>query len=86
MLMIRAFSIHLPSIVRTKIRDAIDKKTAASKGKSIPEQQADWLIEIAIRRKAAPADAAEVVAWFVSLAAWYVTGQSLQVDGRMRFH
>ncbi|KRK48368.1 3-oxoacyl-acyl carrier protein reductase [Secundilactobacillus kimchicus JCM 15530] len=75
-----------PGIVRTKMRDAIDKKTATIKGKTIPEQQADCLTEIAIGREATPADVAEVVAWFVSDAAGYVTGQSLQVDGGMRFH
>lgn len=75
-----------PGIVRTKMRDAIDKKTAAIKGKTIPEQQADCLSEIAIGREATPADVAEVVAWFVSPDAGYITGQSLQVDGGMRFH
>ncbi len=32
-----------PGIVRTKMRDAIDKKTAAIKHKTIPEQQADCI-------------------------------------------
>jgi len=75
-----------PGIVRTKMRDAIDKKTAAIKHKSVAEQKADCLTEIAIGREATPADVAAVVAWFVSPDAGYVTGQSLQVDGGMRFH
>lgn len=68
------------------MRDAIDKKTAAIKNKTIQQQQADCLKEIAIGREATPADVAEVVAWFASPAAGYITGQSLQVDGGMRFH
>jgi len=75
-----------PGIVRTKMRDAIDKKTAAIKHKTIQKQQEDCLSEIAIGREATPADVAEVVAWFVSPGAGYITGQSLQVDGGMRFH
>ncbi|KZU32003.1 2 3-butanediol dehydrogenase S-alcoholforming (R)-acetoin-specific [Lactiplantibacillus plantarum] len=75
-----------PGIVRTKMRDAIDKKTAAVKHETIAKQQADCLEEIAIGREATPADVAEVVAWFASDAAGYITGQSLQVDGGMRFH
>ncbi|WP_436669771.1 acetoin reductase [Lactiplantibacillus plantarum] len=75
-----------PGIVRTKMRDAIDKKTAAVKHETIEKQQADCLEEIAIGREATPADVAEVVAWFASDDAGYITGQSLQVDGGMRFH
>ncbi len=75
-----------PGIVRTKMRDAIDEKTAAIKHETVAEQQANCLEEIAIGREATPADVAEVVAWFASDAAGYVTGQSLQVDGGMRFH
>lgn len=75
-----------PGIVRTKMRDAIDAKTAAIKGKTVPAQQASCLEEIALGREGTPADVAEVVAWFASDAAKYVTGQSLQVDGGMRFH
>ena len=75
-----------PGVVRTPMRDAIDKKTAAIKQVTVPEQQAQVLTEIALGREAQPADVAEVVAWFVSPAAGYVTGQSLLVDGGMRFH
>lgn len=75
-----------PGIVRTKMRDAIDKKTASLKHETVAQQQANCLSEIAIGREATPADIAEVVAWFASDAAGYVTGQSLQVDGGMRFH
>lgn len=71
-----------PGIVRTKMRDAIDK----IKHETITQQQANCLKEIALGREAKPSDVAEVVAWFASSDAGYVTGQSLQVDGGMRFH
>ncbi|AVK63791.1 acetoin reductase [Lactobacillus sp. CBA3606] len=75
-----------PGVVRTPMRDAIDRKTAAIKHVTVPEQQAAVLTEIALGREAVPADVAEVVAWFASPAAGYITGQSLLVDGGMRFH
>ncbi|ASW12211.1 3-oxoacyl-ACP reductase [Lactobacillus delbrueckii subsp. lactis DSM 20072] len=50
------------------------------------QQQANCLKEIALGREAKPSYVAEVVAWFASSGAGYVTGQSLQVDDGMRFH
>lgn len=75
-----------PGIVRTAMRDAIDKKTAQIKGISIAEQQQNCLNEIYLGREGKPKDVAEVVAWFASDAAEYITGQSILVDGGMRFH
>ncbi|AZA17080.1 SDR family oxidoreductase [Lactobacillus delbrueckii subsp. lactis] len=75
-----------PGIVRTKMRDAIDKKIAKIKHETITQQQANCLKEIALGREAKPSYVAEVVAWFASSGAGYVTGQSLQVDDGMRFH
>lgn len=74
-----------PGVVRTPLRDAIDETTSAIKHKSIPEQQADVLTEIANGREATPEDVANVVAWFVSDDAEYITGQSIMVDGGMRY-
>ncbi|MFT8825749.1 MAG: acetoin reductase [Liquorilactobacillus mali] len=74
-----------PGIVRTPLRDSIDKKTAEIKNVSIAEQQARCLTEIANGREATPADVADVVAWFVSPGAEYITGQSIMVDGGMRY-
>src|SRR5699024_10232555 len=45
-----------PGIVRTKMRDAIDAKTAAIKGKTVPAQQASCLAEIPLGREGTPAD------------------------------
>lgn len=75
-----------PGVVRTPLRDAIDKRTAEIKHISVEEQQKNVLQEIALGREALPSDVAEVVAWFVSDAAKYITGQSLLVDGGMRFN
>lgn len=74
-----------PGVVRTPLRDAIDERTAAIKQVTVPEQQANVLTEIALGREATPADVAEVVAWFASPAAAYITGQSIMVDGGMEF-
>ncbi|MCT1226488.1 acetoin reductase [Lactococcus lactis] len=75
-----------PGIVRTAMRDTIDKKTAQIKGISIEEQQQNCLNEIYLGREGKQEDVAEVVAWFASDAAEYITGQSILVDGGMRFH
>lgn len=75
-----------PGIVRTAMRDEIDKKTAQIKGISIEQQQQNCLNEIYLGREGRPEDVAEVVAWFASDAAEYITGQSILVDGGMRFH
>ncbi|MDN2453371.1 acetoin reductase [Lactobacillus sp. UCMA15818] len=74
-----------PGIVRTPLRDGIDKKTSKIKHISVAEQQARCLTEIANGREATPADVADVVAWFVSPGAEYITGQSIMVDGGMRY-
>lgn len=75
-----------PGIVRTPMRDRIDAKTAAIKNISIEQQQKNCLKEIALGREAVPTDVAEVVAWFASPAAEYITGQSILVDGGMKFY
>ncbi|AUJ30419.1 MAG: acetoin reductase [Liquorilactobacillus hordei] len=74
-----------PGIVRTPLRDGIDKKTSKIKNISVAEQQSRCLTEIANGREATPADVADVVAWFVSPGAEYITGQSIMVDGGMRY-
>ncbi|WP_137596801.1 acetoin reductase [Paucilactobacillus kaifaensis] len=74
-----------PGVVRTPLRDEIDRRTAAIHKISIPEQQSNVLKEIALGREATPTDVAEVVAWFASPGAGYITGQSILVDGGMHF-
>lgn len=74
-----------PGVVRTPLRDSIDERTAAIKNVSIEQQQANVLEEIALGREATPEDVANVVSWFVSPQAGYITGQSILVDGGMRF-
>jgi meso-butanediol dehydrogenase/(S,S)-butanediol dehydrogenase/diacetyl reductase len=74
-----------PGVVRTPLRDGIDKRTAEIKKIPIKEQQANVLTEISLGREATPEDVADVVSWFVSPHAKYITGQSVQVDGGMRY-
>ena len=74
-----------PGVVRTPLRDAIDKKTSAIKGLSISDQQARVLTEIGLGREGTPEDVAEVVSWFASPSAKYITGQSVMVDGGMHY-
>ncbi|WP_311317968.1 SDR family oxidoreductase, partial [Lactobacillus delbrueckii] len=64
----------------------LNQKIAKIKHETITQQQANCLKEIALGREAKPSYVAEVVAWFASSGAGYVTGQSLQVDDGMRFH
>lgn len=75
-----------PGVVRTPLRDAIDQRTAEINHISVPTQKAHVLAEIALGREGKPADVAEVVAWLASPVAGYITGQSILVDGGMRFH
>ncbi|GAY73938.1 acetoin reductase [Lentilactobacillus kosonis] len=74
-----------PGVVRTPMRDAIDKRTAAIKSKTIPDQQKDVLSEISLGREATPEDVANVVSFFASPEGSYLTGQSLLVDGGMEY-
>lgn len=76
---------YSPGIVRTPLRDSIDARTAEIKGLSVPEQQANCLTEIGLGREGTPADVAEVIAWFASPNAAYITGQTMLVDGGMHF-
>lgn len=75
-----------PGIVRTPLRDGIDEKTAKIKGLTVKQQQANSLEEISLGREGQPEDVAEVIAWFASPSAAYITGQSILVDGGMKFH
>ncbi|MHA8111128.1 acetoin reductase [Lactobacillaceae bacterium Melli_B4] len=74
-----------PGVVRTPMRDAIDKRTSAIKNIPIEQQRASVLDEIDSGREATPEDVANVVAWFVSPATEYITGQSIMVDGGMHY-
>ena len=74
-----------PGIVRTKMRDAIDEKTAKIRNVTVEQQQKNCLKEISLGREATPEDVANVVAWFVSPDTGYITGQSILVDGGMKF-
>ncbi len=74
-----------PGVVRTPLRDGIDKRTAEIRHISVKQQQENVLKEISLGREATPEDVANVVAWFVSPEAEYITGQSILVDGGMRY-
>ena len=65
------------------MRDGIDARTAQIKGLPVSQQRANSLTEIRLGREATPEDVAEIIAWFASPSAAYITGQSLLVDGGM---
>lgn len=74
---------YCPGIVRTPLRDGIDARTAEIKGLPVSQQRANSLTEIRLGREATPEDVAEIISWFASPSAAYITGQSLLVDGGM---
>ncbi|WP_258088346.1 acetoin reductase [Weissella fangxianensis] len=74
---------YCPGIVRTPLRDGIDARTAQIKGLPVSQQRANSLTEIRLGREATPEDVAEIISWFASPRAAYITGQSLLVDGGM---
>ncbi|USS85572.1 acetoin reductase [Fructilactobacillus myrtifloralis] len=75
-----------PGIVLTSLRDGIDETTANLKQRTFAEQRASVVNEIALKRAATPADVANVVSFLASPQADYITGQSILIDGGMRFH
>lgn len=75
-----------PGIVLTPMRDEIDRQTAKIKGTTPEIQRQNVIGEIALGRAALPEDVADVVAFLVSPDAKYITGQSILIDGGMRFH
>lgn len=74
-----------PGVVRTPLRDSIDETTSKIKGLTVPQQQANVLTEIALGREAQADDVAKLVSWLASSEAEYITGQSIMVDGGMRY-
>ncbi|CAM3120961.1 acetoin reductase [Leuconostoc rapi] len=75
-----------PGIVLTPLRDYIDERTAQIKGVTPEVQRQKVVNEIALGRAALPEDVADVVTFLVSSKAKYITGQSILIDGGMRFH
>jgi len=75
-----------PGIVLTPMRDYIDQKTASIKGITPELQRKNVVNEIALGRAAVPEDIADLVQFLVSPGAKYITGQSILIDGGMRFH
>lgn len=75
-----------PGIVITQLRDYIDQRTAEIKNTTPEKQRASVIDEIALKRPATPEDVADVVSFFASDQANYITGQSILIDGGMRFH
>lgn len=75
-----------PGIVITQLRDYIDQRTAEIKNTTPEKQRASVIDEIALKRPAMPEDVADVVSFFASDQANYITGQSILIDGGMRFH
>ncbi|WEV54364.1 acetoin reductase [Leuconostocaceae bacterium ESL0723] len=75
-----------PGIVLTPLRDYVDGRTAEIKGTTPEKQRQSVVDEIALGRAATSEDVADVVSFFVSDNANYVTGQSILVDGGMSYH
>lgn len=75
-----------PGIVITPLRDYIDQRTAQIKDTTAEIQRQSVVNEIALGRAALPDDVADVVSFLVSQQANYITGQSILIDGGMRFH
>ncbi|TYC46094.1 acetoin reductase [Leuconostoc litchii] len=75
-----------PGIVITPLRDYIDQRTAKIKGTTAAKQRQSVIDEIALGRAATSEDVADVVSFLVSSQAKYITGQSILIDGGMRFH
>ena len=75
-----------PGIVITPLRDYIDQRTAQIKNTTAEIQRQSVVNEIALGRAALPDDVADVVSFLVSQQAKYITGQSILIDGGMRFH
>lgn len=75
-----------PGIVITPLRDYIDTKTASIKGTTPTEQRQSVVDEIALGRAATPEDVANIVSFLASDQANYITGQSILIDGGMRYH
>ncbi|USS90845.1 acetoin reductase [Fructilactobacillus carniphilus] len=75
-----------PGIVLTPLRDGIDETTAKLKNTTFDEQRQGVVDEIALKRAATPEDVAQVISFLASPNADYITGQSILIDGGMRFH
>ncbi|MCF6515427.1 acetoin reductase [Lactobacillus sp. S2-2] len=75
-----------PGIVITQLRDYIDERTAKLKNTTPEKQRQSVIDEIALKKPATPQDVANVVSFFASEKANYITGQSILIDGGMRFH
>ncbi|CAK8054452.1 acetoin reductase [Eupransor demetentiae] len=75
-----------PGIVLTPLRDYIDQRTGEIKGRPADEQRQSVVDEIALGRAATGDDVADLVSFLASPQADYITGQSILIDGGMRYH
>ncbi|MCT4378258.1 acetoin reductase [Leuconostoc falkenbergense] len=75
-----------PGIVLTPLRDYIDQRTAQIKNTTPTDQRQSVIDEIALGRPAKLDEIADLVSFLVSNKAKYITGQSILIDGGMRFH
>jgi len=70
----------------TPLRDYIDQRTAQIKNTTPTAQRQSVIDEIALGRPAKLDEIADLVSFLVSNKAKYITGQSILIDGGMRFH
>ena len=72
-----------PGITDTPMQDRVLREVSAARGISLEELSAGRLRTVPMGRTAPPAEIAGVVAWLLSDAARYMTGQVINIDGGM---
>jgi len=72
-----------PGITDTPMQDRVLREVSAARGISLEELSAGRLKTVPMGRTAPPSEIAGVVAWLLSDAARYMTGQVINVDGGM---
>ena len=75
-----------PGIVQTPMMEGIAKKTAEEAGKPESWGWKQFTDQIALGKLSQPEDVSNVVSFLAGKDSDYITGQTIIVDGGMRFH